>query len=280
MTTDKTSGDNTEPSHDTDPSLSIEYPHPAQNPGSTQQPAEQKENKTFWLWRRKTLTSLQLLFNLFLALIYASQVYFMREQWNTMNAQLEEMRSNSADTKAAVEVAKRSAEVAERSLEYAERAWVVYTGTGPISHPGEEKMFLEVIDGILKVEMSFINAGKSPAFNITTYTGHVIIDKDSPPPCDPTSVPGPPVSRGVLAGNGQGSPIKPRRAIAMTNEEFIAIETIQEKRMYLYGAITYDDEFRHPRKTQFCLVHLPNVEGGGFSYCPCGNILDSVDRNS
>jgi len=161
-----------------------------------------------------------------------------------------------------------------QTLEYAERAWIVYVSTGPVSHPGEEKKYLDIVDGKLDVELTFINAGKSPAFNITNRMDHSIVGKDSPPPCSLTRVPGPLVSRGVLAGNGQSSPIRPRMTIPITQDDITALETTKEKRLYLFGFITYDDEFRHPRKTQFCLVRIPNDEGGSFSYCSCGNILE------
>jgi hypothetical protein len=123
MSTDKTSGDNTEPPNDSAPFSPIEHPNPGQNPDSAQQNAQQKESKTFWLWRRKTLISLQMLFSIVLVFIYAFQVYFMREQWNTMNDQLTEMHNSSADTKALAEAAKAQAQIALDQL-HSQRPYV------------------------------------------------------------------------------------------------------------------------------------------------------------
>ena len=226
--------------------------------------------------------------------IYFTQTYYMKKQWEVMDAQLKEIKKSSEDTqkllnaataqatntgilaeatKAASETAKvqataakESADAAKRAIEVTrenirldQRAWV---GVKAMRFKGQIEVGQK-----LEFEVIVQNTGKTPAFQTT-------IKKSFSSAKPTTQLLNRPIS-GVL-----GVLVMP------PGVDFESPQTISEKLtetevkllqsgspLHIYGVIQYRDIFRNNRTTYFCGFY----DGKGFpsfNFCPTLNTME------
>jgi hypothetical protein len=143
-----------------------------------------------------------------------------------------------------------------------QRAWVGVAGNGHINGSIEE-------GSPLKVRIDFQNFGKTPAFNergiakILTHPNAVPL-----PSFDTYSVADASAPITLMPGVGTGvtietsTPSAEGNVMVMDKTTIAAIDSGAVE-VYLYGSQWYDDAFRKPHRTDFCLRYEPHVKGWG-----------------
>jgi hypothetical protein len=143
-----------------------------------------------------------------------------------------------------------------------QRAWVGIAGNGHIS--------TSIVDGSpLKVHIDFQNFGKTPAFNergiakilthpnsvpLPSFDTYSLVEASAPI----TLMPG--VSAGVTIETN--TPSAEGNVIIMDKTMITSIDG-GAMEVYLYGSQWYDDAFKKPHRTDFCLIYLPRTRGWG-----------------
>jgi hypothetical protein len=225
-----------------------------------------------------------LLVNIGIAKIYYGQLQEMREATRltgaavkiagdtltaTQQANAQQRLDNLAAASDAKTLADRSATQSAKSLQATvdnfhqdQRAWVGIAGNGHIDG--------SIAEGSpFKVHIDFQNFGKSPAFNergiakilthpitvpLPSFDTYGIAEASAPI----TLMPG--VSVGITIETS--TPSAEGNVMIMDKPTIEAINS-GTLEVYLYGSQWYDDAFKKPHRTDFCLLYAPHTHGWG-----------------
>lgn len=257
MSTDKEENSDNQPNENREQASSVKHPNKINNTNQIKQHTKCNKNKTHWFWRRKTSIILQLVFSAALVGVYAFQVYYMRQQWNTMNEGLSATKTN---VKAAIDAAKAAngaTEIAKQNIIIANRAYL-----GMVSMIIEHPM---IPNEKFPVKVTFKNSGHTPAYDVSVQ-GYFSYETEPFHnfPSEKTS--GNPISIGLVL---------PNEPALVTFWDKMTVEHIKEVNngtltVYLFGYLYYRDVFDKHHISRFCGMYSPKVLTG-FYRCPQNN---------
>lgn len=158
-------------------------------------------------------------------------------------------------TKSVGNVESRLSKSPKESDEIAQRAWVGIVSIGPI---------VIVPNKQLSLSITISNTGRSPAFNVASFSVNNILDRHITSETKlPLKGPIPPVQSSTSLGANETrtgthaiSPFSAEQVDAVKNGTAI---------WYHFGWITYQDTFSVDRKTDFCYFYEPAKDV--FTYC-------------
>jgi hypothetical protein len=244
-----------------------------QEGGTNKQHTEESTNNTK---KKKSITTqlreqrihvmVTLIFDFLLFLATTTYATFSYLQWRTMNEQLGLIRyqtglmtrqseiaphqSNALDQQAKTmskqtQVMSKQSEILSKQLIFGERAWV----TAKDAYHNEFKTGEQP-----QAVVAIINAGNTPARNLTIYGNIQWRDKPIPTPMIFLPLPstGQEPSFSVIAPN-EGMNIS-FSDIPVLTDDIIKLAREQKIHLYVWGKIDYDDIFGKHHKTEFCFV--------------------------
>ena len=163
-------------------------------------------------------------------------------------------RNAAESARKSATAAAESATTAHEALELGQRAWVTIddvkvTQKNNLAYP-------TVVFTTVK------NGGNTPVIDFSTYQHWVVVPTF---PKNPTYETAPDKSRAPL---GPGSEVQLVAEMQYTPQEITQIRE-DKLSLYLYGRATYEDVFRKPHATHWCLIFRPETQQ--FSVCSTHN---------
>ncbi|HEV2628794.1 MAG TPA: hypothetical protein VGV41_09140 [Pseudolabrys sp.] len=187
---------------------------------------------------------------------------FAQEQSEDMKASIPEAARSAAAMQDVAKAVANSAKAANESTTLFREANVrqmrayVTVGLGGVVRQDTKTNYH------FEVRMVLQNLGNTPAYNVRTVSRAGIFDfpppKNFPFPMIDATVP-----KGAVVGPHQNYIITAFADKLYSDEDINEVEYGSKKRLYVYGAITYEDAFGIKRHTNFCQVIL-YLKNNGF----------------
>jgi hypothetical protein len=126
--------------------------------------------------------------------------------------------------------------------------------------------------------LHFVNAGSSPAFHVRLYAHHTLMKRGEGLPDDaamqmrdePNHL-----SVGTVATGNLTPPLSGRITLKGVDDATYANLQSGDQLMYVFGLLTYEDQFQIQRSTTFCFRFVPSSDGPDIPtpFCPNNNEL-------
>ncbi|MBI4459645.1 MAG: hypothetical protein HY648_06270 [Acidobacteria bacterium] len=208
-------------------------------------PQKKEPSKPFWLWRRKSLSFLEMLLKVGINVGTVGILVLMAMQWKTMVNQQKTMQDQLTEFR--------------NSIRVDQRAWV---GPRDVIRP-DLKEATPLLFGV-----NVLNSGNSPALKVKAQTSRSLLPASTA--FEPTfrSVEGPESLTVIQPGMPAQLWAPP---VEFTRQQLDAIIS-GEYIFYAYGHITYEDIFGASHQTKFCMFLKTDMTG--MSSCTIYNDAD------